>query len=275
MELCYNVQTCSGTSDLEEDIMLCSDVGFPYFEINFDKAQEYLKNHSMDELRRLIKESGLKCASVNAIFDISFCTKERWASLCSEFNFACELGKACGTDKIIVLPSERSALSEDITDTMIFEDTVEILTKLAEMGNPHNMKIAFEPVGTMAVGDIQIAMDIIGKVDRLEVGLVLDNFNMFLWDLCSDLDKILNFDPEKIFIVHINDAEKLPFAKIDQMHRCMPGDGRIDVKKYIGNLKAIGYEGIVSIEVLNPKIWEKGPKTVIPEAYQKIKAFVT
>ena len=58
------------------------------------------------------------------------------------------------------------------------------------------------------------------------------------------------------------------------MHRCMPGDGRIDVQKYIDCLRSAGYNGPVSIEVLNPEIWARGPERVIPEAHRKIKKFV-
>ena len=39
-------------------------------------------------------------------------------------------------------------------------------------------------------------------------------------------------------------------------------------------VKATGYDGPVSIEILNSEIWAKGPETVIPEAYEKISKFV-
>ncbi|WHH57172.1 sugar phosphate isomerase/epimerase [Petroclostridium sp. X23] len=274
MQLCYNVQTCSETSTLEQDIEICAKTGFQYIEINFAKAKAYLKNRSMDELASLLAGSGLICATINAIFDLSFCTPKRWKQICSQFDFACELGKACNTDKIIVLSSERADLPKGVTDKEIFCDTVAILNKLADRGSPFSMKIAFEPVGTMAVGDIRTGWEIVRTVNRSEVGLVVDDFNMFLWDLCSDLDDICQIDPDKIFMAHINDAEKLPFARIDQMHRCMPGDGRIDVVRYIECLRSAGYDGLVSVEVLNPTIWAKGPEIVIPEAYEKTQKIV-
>lgn len=274
MELCYNLQTCSETSTLEQDVAFCAKTGFQYIEINFAKAEEYLKNHTMNELSSLISSSGLRCATINAIFDLSFCTPGRWEKIVSQFEFACELGKACKTDKVIVLSSERANLPKGVTEEAIFADTVKVLNKLADLGVPHGMKIAFEPVGTMAVGDIRTGWEIVRAVNRPEVGIVVDDFNMFLWDLCSDFDEIRRIDPKKIFIAHINDAEKLPFAKIDQMHRCMPGDGRIDVTRYIDCLRSTGYDGLVSVEVLNPTIWAKGPQIVIPEAYAKVQKII-
>lgn len=274
MKRCYNLQTCSETSTLEQDILLCAKVGFSLIEINFQKARTYLEDHSLHDLQNLMRENGLQCATINAIFSINFCTEEQWASVCEQFNFACELAKATGADKVIVLSSERVDLPTGVTAEDIFKDTVAVLRRLADMGRETGMKIAFEPVGTMAIGDIETAWNVVQAVDRPEVGLAVDDFNLYLWDLGSDLDKLCQLDPEKIFIAHINDAERIPFALLDQMHRCMPGDGRIDVQKYIDCLRCAGYDGPVSIEVLNPTIWAKGPETVIPEAFEKISKFV-
>lgn len=136
------------------------------------------------------------------------------------------------------------------------------------------MQVCFEPVGTMAVGDIAFAWEIVQAVGRPEVGLVIDDFNLFMWDLGADFDVIRTVDPEKISIVHINDAEAIPFALLDQDHRCMPGDGRIDVAHYMECVRAAGYDGAVSVEVLNSRIWKKGAGVIIPEAYEKIKAYL-
>ena len=97
------------------------------------------------------------------------------------------------------------------------------------------MHIGFEPVGTMAVPNLEWALNIVQKLNLPEVGLVIDDFNLYLWDLLSDVDLICTIPPEKISIVHLNDAEKIPFARLDQTHRCMPSDGRIDIARCEGH----------------------------------------
>ena len=273
LRICYNLQTCMD-SLLEEDLKICKESGFEEFEISFAKTMRYLESHSLEELGELVKKSGLKCASVNAIFSISFCDEKKWERVRTEFEFACEIGKVLNSDKVIVLTDERKDLPENVTNEDIFEDTVKILNKLADMGQEQNMTVALEPVGDMAVGDALTAFKIVDKVNRDNVGIVIDDFNLYLWEPFSDYSEFEQIDPKKISIVHINDAEKIPFALIDQMHRCMPGDGRINVRTYIDKLKSIGYDGSVSVEVLNPLIWAKGPENVIPEAYKKTKQFL-
>ncbi|MDY3617583.1 sugar phosphate isomerase/epimerase family protein [Agathobaculum sp.] len=274
MELCYNLQTCSETSTLDRDVRLCAEAGFPLIEIDFQKARQYLQSHSLDDLTGLLRRYGLKCATINAIFSINFCSEAQWADICSQFDFACDLGRAAGADTVIVLSSERADLPDGWTPEAVFEDTAAALHRLADLGRNSGMKIAFEPVGTMAIGDIATAWRLVREVDRPEVGLAVDDFNLFLWDVGADFDMIRGLDPEKIFIAHINDADAMPFAQLDQMHRCMPGDGRIDVRRYMDCLRACGYRGPVSVEVLNPRIWARGPETVIPEAYERLRKFV-
>ncbi|MDO4269481.1 MAG: sugar phosphate isomerase/epimerase family protein [Eubacteriales bacterium] len=274
MELCYNLQTCSETSTLEQDVRLCAEAGFSAVEINFQKARAYLENHSLADMSALLERHGLRCETINAIFSINFCTAAQWEAVCEQFAFAGELGKATGADRVIVLSNERADLPPRVTEKEIFDDTAAALHRLADLGKQHGMKVAFEPVGTMAIGDIETAWRLVRQVDRPEVGLVVDDFNLYLWDVGADFDYIRRLDPKKIFIAHINDAEDIPFAMLDQTHRCMPGDGRINVQHYIDCLRCCGYDGPVSIEVLNPKIWAKGPEAVIPEAYGKISRFV-
>lgn len=274
MELCYNLQTCASHSTLERDVALCAEAGFFYIEIDFAKARNFLENHELSDLTQLLSKYNIKCATINAIFGLNFCTDTQWDEIVKQFDFACDLGKAAGADTVIVLTNERVDLPVDVNDEDIFADTVQALQKLSDRGEKAGMKIALEPVGTMAVGDIDTAYRIVQCVGRQNVGLAVDDFNLFLWDLGADYEKISEIPSDKIFIVHINDAENIPFARIDQMHRCMPGDGRIDVEKYMTCVRASGYDGIVSVEVLNPAIWKKGPETVISEAFEKGKKFV-
>lgn len=269
MKLCYNLQTCMTNPSLEKDLELCEKAGFEAVEINFAKAREYLKGHSMEQLESLIASHNLKVATLNAIFEINFCNEKEWTRVTDEFRFACELGQACNSNKVIVLSNERANLKEEITGKEIETDTLEVLAKLADMGQQTGMHIGFEPVGTMAVPNLEWALNIVQKLNLPEVGLVIDDFNLYLWDLLSDVDLICTIPPEKISIVHLNDAEKIPFARLDQTHRCMPSDGRINIARYMQNVKDTGYGGYVSIEVLNPGIWMRGPEVVIPEAYAK------
>ena len=273
MKLCYNLNT-SMNAPLEENIKALQASKFDACEINFTMAQDYLKDHSMEELTALIKDSGLKVLTLNAIFETSFATEEEWERIEKEFDFVCELGTAFDCHAVVVLSGDRVNLKKPVTKEEIYEDSVKVLNRLADRGMATGMNIGYEPVGDMIVGDIGSTWDIVRRVNRPEVGLVPDDFNLYLYDLNADVEKIREIDPEKITIVHINDAENIPFTFIDQNHRCMPGDGRIDVISYMKAVKATGYDGYVSVEILSPELWKKSAAELIAEAYEKTSAIL-
>jgi 2-keto-myo-inositol isomerase len=274
MELCFNLQT-SMNSTLEQDVKLCSATGFRWIEINLAKARAYLSAHSMSELKELLDQYHVKCATINAIFEISFCDERKWRRVRVELEEAGALGEALNAKGIIVLTDEQANIREKKTEQEIFEDTCSVLIRMADVASRYGMMIGLEPVGTMLVSNLSDAWDIVRKVDRADIGLVLDDFNLYLWDLDDAFNAISCVDAEKIMIAHINDAEKLPFAVLNQEHRCMPGDGRIDVEYYVSCLRKSGYDGLLSVEVLNPDVWAMGPEKIIPEAYRKAGQFLS
>ena len=68
MKLCFNEATARDCSDLETDIRLCAEAGFEYIELRFDMIQEYLRKHTVGDIRRLLKENDLKPHALNAIY---------------------------------------------------------------------------------------------------------------------------------------------------------------------------------------------------------------
>lgn len=271
---CYNVQTCTGFSSLEKDIYLCSQSGFPAIEISIDKVRAFLRENTLDELGKLLKKYHVKCVSLNAIFQTSVCSGTNWERVRQELDFAVEICQSVEADYIIVLPDEMTEKSRKLSEQEIMDITADSLIKMSDYVKETGIRIAFEPVGDMLFGNIKMAWKLIRDLNRKNVGLVVDAFNLFLWDLLDDVEEIAQISADKIFMVHLNDAESIPFRKIDQMHRCMPGDGRIDVDRYMECIRKTGYDDYVSVEVLNPFIWEKGADNIIPESYEKMMRFL-
>ena len=51
--------------------------------------------------------------------------------------------------------------------------------------------------------------------------------------------------------------------------RVLPGDGKIDLKAYLTNLKKTGFDGCVSLELYNPEYREREPVAFLQEALRK------
>ena len=136
-----------------------------------------------------------------------------------------------GNPYIVLVPTMSNAMCKK-TEKEIYEDSIKSLRKLSDIATPYGMKLAFEPIGNprWCVRSLEQCMDIIDAVDRENVGVALDAFNLFLYNKLQNIDSLALVPVEKIFVYHIDDSEDLPLSMLDHCHRLFPGDGVIPLK---------------------------------------------
>lgn len=76
LKLGYNEATCKENSTVENDLLLCEKYGYDYIELRLDMLQEYLKTHTVDDLKAFFAKSHIKPFAFNSIENINFCTPE-------------------------------------------------------------------------------------------------------------------------------------------------------------------------------------------------------
>lgn len=275
MKLGINEATCKENSTLEKDLLLCEKYHYSYIEIRLDMLKAYLKEHSIEELQKFFKTSHVKPYAFNSIEDINFCTKQQWEEVVALFTFACEIGQKIGNPYIIVVPTMGDDMIQK-TEKEIFDDSVKVLRELSDIATLYGMKLAFEPIGNSrwCVRSLEQCMDIINAVDRKNVGVALDAFNLFLYNKLQNIDSLELVPAEKIFVYHIDDSEDLPLSVLDHCHRLFPGDGVIPLAAITQKLHAKGYDGIASVELFRPEYWAMDPDEVFRLAAEKTKQFL-
>ncbi len=84
-------------------------------------------------------------------------------------------------------------------------------------------------------------------------GWRLDAFSSLALDI--PVDSIRSIDSNKIFHVQIADAPRLSMdpQSWSRHFRCMPGQGDMPLAEYVGALEAIGYSGVLSLEIFNDR----------------------
>ncbi|HIX82969.1 MAG TPA: sugar phosphate isomerase/epimerase [Candidatus Megamonas gallistercoris] len=275
MKLGINEATCKENSSLELDLQLCEKYHYDYIEIRLDMLKDYLKTHTIEDLQKFFKTSQVKPYAFNSIEDINFCTPAQEKAMLDLFIFACEMGQKIGNPYIIVVPT----VSEEMlnkTDEEIFNDSVKVLKKLSDIAASYEMKLAFEPIGNprWCVRELKQCMKIINAVNRKNVGVALDAFNLFLYNKLQNIDTIDLVPLEKIFVYHINDSEDMDLSVLDHCHRLLPGDGVIPLKEISAKLHKKGYDGIASIETFRPQYWQMNPDDVFRMGAEKTQPFL-
>ena len=78
-----------------------------------------------------------------------------------------------------------------------------------------------------------------------------------------------------VHVFHLNDyPAQPPRETINDSDRVYPGDGIAPLTEVFQELRAIGYSGVLSIELFNPAYYKLDPLTVAKTALQKLRAAV-
>ena len=263
MKLSFNGATTM-KADLATDIRAAAAAGFEYVEIWAAKLRNFLKEHSTADLKSLFAESGVKPLSINSIEYITFRDAAGDAQIRAECEELSAIAKAIGCPYIVVVPGKLPAGGESSYE--VIEETVGVLRELASIGERHGVSLGFEFLGQQdcSVQTLELADEIVIKVNRRNIGLVLDSFHLYTGG--STIRAIEALDAKRLFIFHIDDAEDLPRDRLTDAHRLLPGLGILPLKEMIAALRRIGYDQAVSVEIFRPEYWERDPFELAREA---------
>ena len=109
MLISYNEACAKDCSTLEQDLDLCERSGFDCIELRLDMLRDYLTRRSVDELAGFFQTSRLRPHAFNALYLYPEFLgpeddPERQAALLEEFNLSCRVGRAIGSEYLIVVP---------------------------------------------------------------------------------------------------------------------------------------------------------------------------
>lgn len=255
---------------LEQDVSAASAAGFKALEIWAGKMNHYLQSHTLDDLRALFTAHGMQPVSINSIEHITF-KGDGFAEIREQCRRYSEIAEALGCDKIVVVPSPTPA---GATWDDIKRESIRVLGDLAKIAAAHNLKLAYEFLGQpdCSVSTLAQCWEIVREANLPNVGLVLDTFHFYAGG--STLDSILQVAPDKIYILHINDAEDKPRATLTDAHRLLPGEGVIPLLDILGNLRTTGFDGLCSIELFRPGYWKRNARELASDARAKTVALL-
>lgn len=262
MELGLNGATTL-KADLATDIAVAGKAGFDFIEIWAAKLIGYLDRGGLAALRRDLRRAGVAAATLNSVERITFNDPSGHIRMLEDFGRLCRVAEAIGCETILVVPSPRP---RGVSNAMVMRESVRVLRELSRMAKPYGVRLAYEFLGfaDCTVNSLAQCAAIVERVARPNVGLVLDTFHFFAGG--STLASIRHVDPRHIFIVHLNDVERVPRRKMHDALRLYPGQGIIPLRGILTALRGIGYTGKMSVELFRPQYWSRPPLQVARQA---------
>jgi 2-keto-myo-inositol isomerase len=271
MKLSFNGATTM-KADLATDIKAAAAAGFDYLEIWTAKLREFLKNSSVADLKKLFAESGIAPLSINSVEHVTFRDAAAYLIIRNECEELCSIAEAIACPYVVVVPGKSPP--GGLSSYEVIEDSVRVLRELASIAERHGVSLAFEFLGQKdcSVQTLELADEIVEKVNRRNIGLVIDSFHFYTGG--STIDMIDGIDPKRLFIFHIDDAEDLPRERLTDAHRLLPGLGILPLKEIIAAFRRISYDGAASVETFRPEYWERDPFELAREAKAAVERLI-
>ena len=248
-------------ADLLTDVRAAKEAGFDYVEIWAAKLRKFLTTGTTADLKVLFTEAGVPPLSINSIEHITFRDAVAYEEIKQECRELCKIAAEIECPYIVVVPGRLP-----LGDVDVVQESVHVLTELCDIAAEHGVALGFEFLGQpdCSVPTLDLADEIVRAAARDNLGLVIDSFHFYAGG--SNVKMIEKLDPRSIYIFHINDAEDLPRAQLEDRHRLLPGLGILPLDEMVAAFREIGYDDVASVEIFRPEYWERDPFQLAHEA---------
>lgn len=249
---------------IQEDVAIAAECGYGALEIWAGKLHTYLQTHAIEELAEQMHGLGIAPWCINSIEDITFRDTAGRSELADELRRTAALARAIGAPAIVVVPGchpDRHSRTDAV------RDAAEVLRMMSDVSG--DVGLAFEFLGKpgCAVPTLDMAIEIVARVDRPNVGMVIDTFHFHAGG--SRLDDLRDVPVEKLTVLHLNGCEDRPRDELTDAHRLYPGDGPIPIGSILGALRDRDYNRVASVEIFRPQYWAQDPRQVARTAYRR------
>jgi 2-keto-myo-inositol isomerase len=256
----------------DEELRLWEEFGWRAAEIWFFKVEERIaQGASYEQLARQMRDAGVlpvgMCAGTVSTAFSQPDREQEYASLAQRLDVTAAMG----------VPSLTVILGGESGDDLEREYSalIEPLHHVAELAQERGLKINFEFLGGLPInGTLGSGIELVNRVDHPALGLLFDFCHYYV--SASHLEELQLLQPGKLFMVHVDDAQRRPMETLRNDQRCIPGEGRIPVVTLMRHiLQDARYDGYFSVELYDPEIWKEEPRQLLSRLNVSLKEIET
>ena len=264
MKPCISQATTLSTS-FEADLRAYGRSGWTAVELWLTKLEDYLADHSIKEARTLLAAEGLKPVAAASQGGLLLSRGAEREAHWNHFQRRLELlGELEVPVLIVVADFIRELASDD------FGRAVESLQDAAARAGKFGVKLALEfQKGASFCASLDTTLALIGQCEPATgLGVCLDLFHYYTGP--SKFEDLAYLNQDNLGWVQVCDLAGTPRELAGDGDRILPGDGDFQIDPILDHLERIGYTGYVSLEVLNPQLWQIPADRVADAAFQAL-----
>jgi sugar phosphate isomerase/epimerase len=243
-------------SNAVTQLRIAHETGFSGLEILPEHLYRYLDNGgSYAQYRDLMAQYRVDITCINALKRIGRHEPQARAELLREAEKICHAAVElrCPVVQIMAL-TELDHLPTAERNAILLDN----ISAIADIGAPLGIKFQIEVVAFTAFNSLQHALDLISQSGKSNLGVVVDFWHLHAGGGTTPAE-VARMDKDLIYGVHFCDgrAAKPGEAWDEWVQRdYAPGEGDVDIAAWVQAVKATGYDGVWSPELLSPRNWE-------------------
>ncbi|SDE92332.1 4-hydroxyphenylpyruvate dioxygenase [Salipiger thiooxidans] len=262
-----SIATVSISGALPEKLEAIAAAGFDGVEI-FE--QDFIAHDGgAREVGRMIRDYGLDITLFQPFRDFECLPEPLRSKAFDRAKRKFDVMQELGTDLILICSSVHPRALGGI------QRAADDLAELGEIAGARGLRIGYEALAWgRHINDHRDAWEIVRRADHGSVGLILDSFHTLGRRI--DPESIRAIPGDKIFFVQLADA---PAIEMDLLYwsrhfRNMPGEGDLEIRRFMQAVMAAGYAGPISLEIFNDQFRGSNAKATAQDGYRSLVALM-
>lgn len=244
------------SSTFAEDVNGYADGGCPALEVWLTKLETHLETHSAADTRKLLEDRQMTLAAASYQGGLLLSQGEQRKAHYDHFKRRLDLCQTFGISTLLLV-----ADFVDRVDAAGLQRAVVSLTQAAQWAAAFEVRLALEFRGSASFcSSLDTALALIAQCGETNVGVNLDVFHYYTGP--SKFEDLALLSKENLAFVQVSDVLGVPRELASDSDRILPGEGDFRLEMIVRQLRAIGYEGWVSLELFNPTLWQLKPAQV-------------
>jgi 2-keto-myo-inositol isomerase len=227
--------------------------GWDAVEIWLTKLETFLETHTLSEATSHWQSRGIKPVAAAAQGGLLLSRGPERHAHWDHFRRRLDLLQELGVRTLIVTPDFVHQVSDDDLGR-----AAAALGEAAALAAQFRVRLALEfQKNSPICACLETALGLIGQAGTDNAGVCFDAFHYYTGP--SKFEDLGYLTARSLAWVQVCDLSGTPRELAGDSDRILPGEGDFQLAPIIDHLGTIGYQGHVSLEVLNPHLWQVAP----------------
>lgn len=268
---CLNTSTLMGQKlPIDEVITIAAKAGYTGLEPWIRELDQYVQaGGSLKDLGKKIRDLGLTVSSAIGFFDWAVDDEGQRRKAFDEAKRNMDLVRQIGGLRLAAPPGGATDRSD-----LDLRRIAERYRALLQIGDTMGVVPQVEVWGfSKTLGKLSEAAFVAIEANHPRACILPDVYHLYRGGSGFEGLKLLGKDAIHVF--HLNDyPASPPRAEITDSARVYPGDGIAPLGELFKTLRAIGFRGMLSLELFNRDLWKQDPMTVARTGLEKMRTAV-